>query len=237
MSALGAPDGDGPGGTFLLDPETFELRGQWEIDRGPQQLAYDFWWHLGHDTMVTSAWGTPNMVKDGVNPEMLLSGKYGTSCTSGTCGAVATSRNSTSARSSRWFSSCDRRTTHPRLRFRRRGASGCGICRRRSGYGTVSRRRQRVGRQVGGPEGDRDPGGAGRSGSFRPSYKGSRRSRRSSPTSTCRWTTGTCTSRAGARASSSSTTSPTRSTRRRSARSASAASSAGPRIRAHRSSR
>ncbi len=77
MSALGAPDGDGPGGTFMLDPETFDIRGRWEIDRGPQQLAYDIWWHLGLDTMVTSAWGTPNMVKDGVNPELLLGGKYG----------------------------------------------------------------------------------------------------------------------------------------------------------------
>jgi selenium-binding protein 1 len=35
------------------------------------------WWHLGCDTMITSTWGTPNMVKDGVNPELLLSGKYG----------------------------------------------------------------------------------------------------------------------------------------------------------------
>ena len=77
MSALGAPDGNGPGGTFLMDPETFDVRGRWEIDRGPQQLAYDVWWHLGLDTMVTSTWGTPNMVKDGVNPELLLGGKYG----------------------------------------------------------------------------------------------------------------------------------------------------------------
>jgi selenium-binding protein 1 len=77
MTALGAPDGNGPGGTFLLDPETFEVKGRWELDRGPQQLAYDMWWHLGCDTMITSTWGTPNMVKDGVNPELLLSGKYG----------------------------------------------------------------------------------------------------------------------------------------------------------------
>jgi methanethiol oxidase len=35
------------------------------------------WWHLGLDTMVTSTWGTPNMVKDGINPELLLGGKYG----------------------------------------------------------------------------------------------------------------------------------------------------------------
>jgi methanethiol oxidase len=77
MNALGAVDGDGPGGIFVLDHETFELKGRWEKDRGPQYLSYDFWWHLGHDTMITSEWGTPNMVKDGVNPELLLGGKYG----------------------------------------------------------------------------------------------------------------------------------------------------------------
>ena len=76
-SALGSASGDGPGGIFLMDANTFELKGPWERDRGPQQLAYDFWWHLGHDTMITSEWGTPNMVKDGVNPELLLAGKYG----------------------------------------------------------------------------------------------------------------------------------------------------------------
>ena len=76
-SALGSADGNGPGGIFLMDANTFELKGPWELDRGPQQLAYDFWWHLGHDTMVTSEWGTPNMVKNGLNPELLLGGKYG----------------------------------------------------------------------------------------------------------------------------------------------------------------
>jgi selenium-binding protein 1 len=76
-SALGSATGDGPGGIFLMDAETFELKGQWERERGPQHLAYDFWWHLGHDVMLTSEWGTPNMVKDGVNPELLLAGKYG----------------------------------------------------------------------------------------------------------------------------------------------------------------
>jgi methanethiol oxidase len=77
MNALGAPDGNGPGGIFVIDHETFEVKGPWEKERGPQELSYDFWWHLGHDTMITSEWGTPNMVKDGVNPELLLGGKYG----------------------------------------------------------------------------------------------------------------------------------------------------------------
>ncbi len=77
MNALGSPSGDGPGGIFTIDPETFEIRGAWECERGPQYMAYDFWWHLGHDTMITSEWGTPPMVENGVNAEMLLAGKYG----------------------------------------------------------------------------------------------------------------------------------------------------------------
>jgi methanethiol oxidase len=77
VNALGDAEGNGPGGIFMLDPETFEIRGRWEKERGPQYLAYDFWWHLGHDTMITSEWGTPKMVEDGVIPEQLLAGKYG----------------------------------------------------------------------------------------------------------------------------------------------------------------
>jgi selenium-binding protein 1 len=75
MNALGSPSGDGPGGLFVLDHENFSIKGNWEADRGPQYLAYDFWWHLGHDTLITSEWGTPNMVEGGVNPELF--GKYG----------------------------------------------------------------------------------------------------------------------------------------------------------------
>jgi selenium-binding protein 1 len=77
VSALGAPDGGGPGGLFVMDHESFDVLGKWELDRGPQNLAYDFWWHLGYDTIITSEWGTPDMVKNGTDPEILLSGGYG----------------------------------------------------------------------------------------------------------------------------------------------------------------
>jgi selenium-binding protein 1 len=77
ISALGAPGGDGPGGVFLLDHQSFDVLGRWEVDRGPQYLAYDIWWHLGHDVAVTSEWGTPNMIEGGINPDLLLGGKYG----------------------------------------------------------------------------------------------------------------------------------------------------------------
>ena len=77
MNALGAPDGGGPGGVFMLDHDTFDVKGAWESDRGSQVLSYDFWWHLNHDTMITSEWGTPSMVENGVQPDLLLNSEYG----------------------------------------------------------------------------------------------------------------------------------------------------------------
>ena len=77
VSALGAPDGGGPGGLFIMDHESFDVLGKWEVERGPQFLAYDFWWHLGHETLITSEWGTPAMIEDGVLPDLLLGNQYG----------------------------------------------------------------------------------------------------------------------------------------------------------------
>jgi len=57
LNGLGGVDGEGPSGIFMLDHDTFEVQGPWEAERGPQYLGYDFWWHLGHDTMVTSLAG------------------------------------------------------------------------------------------------------------------------------------------------------------------------------------
>jgi selenium-binding protein 1 len=77
VSALGSPEGTGPGGLFLLDHDSFEVLGRWEVDRGPQHLAYDFAWHLGYDVQLTSEWGTPDMIENGLLPELLLGSKYG----------------------------------------------------------------------------------------------------------------------------------------------------------------
>ena len=74
----GGKDGtDGPPGVFIMDCETFEVLGSWEIDRGPQTLHYDFWWNLPRDYMVTSEWGLPPQFENGIVPEDLLSNKYG----------------------------------------------------------------------------------------------------------------------------------------------------------------
>ncbi|WP_237055452.1 selenium-binding family protein [Microbulbifer sediminum] len=78
VSALGAANSDeGPGGIFLLDHFSFDVIGPWEIERGDQELAYDFWWHLAQDVMVTSEWGTPRQFENGLVPEDLLGQKYG----------------------------------------------------------------------------------------------------------------------------------------------------------------
>ncbi|MBV9245163.1 MAG: selenium-binding family protein [Methylobacteriaceae bacterium] len=77
LTALANGKGEAPGGVFLIDHESFDILGRWEIDRGPQLLGYDAWWHLGYDTMVTSEWGLPADFENGLVPEVLLGSKYG----------------------------------------------------------------------------------------------------------------------------------------------------------------
>jgi methanethiol oxidase len=78
MSTLGGANGnDGPGGVALLDHDTFDVVGAWELDRGDQYFGYDVWWHLNYDTVVTSEWATPSMFEQGLNPEDLLGRKFG----------------------------------------------------------------------------------------------------------------------------------------------------------------
>jgi methanethiol oxidase len=78
MSAMGGAGGnDGPGGVALIDHDTFDVIGAWERDRGDQWFGYDVWWHLNHDTVITSEWATPSMIENGLNPEDLLGRKFG----------------------------------------------------------------------------------------------------------------------------------------------------------------
>jgi methanethiol oxidase len=78
LSALGGANGsDGPGGVALLDHDSFDVIGAWELDRGEQYFAYDVWWHLDYDTVITSEWGTPSMFENGLNPEDLLGRRFG----------------------------------------------------------------------------------------------------------------------------------------------------------------
>ena len=78
VNALTSANGDeGPGGGLMLDHFNFNVLGPWEIDRGSQDLSYDFWWHLTQDTMVTSEWGKPSQFEKGLVPEDIINGRYG----------------------------------------------------------------------------------------------------------------------------------------------------------------
>jgi selenium-binding protein 1 len=77
FSLGGANENDGPGGIALLDHDTFEVVGAWEVDRGDQFFSYDGWWHLNHDTVITSEWATPSMFENGLDPEDLLGRRFG----------------------------------------------------------------------------------------------------------------------------------------------------------------
>ena len=76
ISALGNSEGEGPGGILVLDHFTFDVLGKWEMDRGDQYFAYDFWWNLPNEVMVTSEWGVPNTIENGLKLEDLKEG-YG----------------------------------------------------------------------------------------------------------------------------------------------------------------
>lgn len=99
VSAMGGANGGGPGGIFLLDHESFDVLGQWEVIRGPQFLAYDFWWHIGYDVAITSEWGTPDMFENGSALSAWSRVTMAIGCTCGTCAGDAMCRRSTSARS------------------------------------------------------------------------------------------------------------------------------------------
>jgi selenium-binding protein 1 len=60
-----------------MDHFDFNVLGRWEVDRGPQKLAYDFWWHLGQGHVDHKEWGIPNKIENGIDPEHLLSGSHG----------------------------------------------------------------------------------------------------------------------------------------------------------------
>ena len=77
LGGAGKDGTEGPPGVFIMDCETFDILGRWEIDRGSQNLHYDFWWNLPRDYMVTSEWGLPPQFENGIVPDDLLSNKYG----------------------------------------------------------------------------------------------------------------------------------------------------------------
>jgi selenium-binding protein 1 len=77
LGGKGTNGTEGPPGIFLLDCESFEILGRWEMDRGDQEKGYDFWWNIPHGYMVSSEWALPPQFENGVVGEELMGNRYG----------------------------------------------------------------------------------------------------------------------------------------------------------------
>ena len=93
VAALGNREGKAPGGIFLMDHETFDVRGRWEIDRGPQHLAYDAWWHLGLRHAGHERMGHARHFRERPRSrDPARRANTGAACISGTCTSASTCR-------------------------------------------------------------------------------------------------------------------------------------------------
>ncbi len=77
LNGIGSAEGGSPGGILRIDHNSFEPLGAWELERGPQTLAYDFWWHMGLDVAITSEWCTPDLFENGPSLNDIVAGNYG----------------------------------------------------------------------------------------------------------------------------------------------------------------
>jgi methanethiol oxidase len=116
LTCLGGPEGDddGPGGIALLDHDTFDVLRAWENDRGPQHFHYDAWWHLNRNVLISSEWGSPSMIENGVVPELLLGQRYGHAIHFWDLAEGKHQQRIELGPSTRWRSRCARRTTRRR---------------------------------------------------------------------------------------------------------------------------
>ena len=140
VSALGNPEGDGPGGMFLLDHDDFSRQGpvggrpraagaRLRLLVAPQPR------HGDHVRVGDAEHGRGRArrraaARQQVRPQ---AARLGPRRRASTC------RRSTSARSTRWCSSCGPRTTRPRATASSASSRRPPTCRRRSGCGRAPR--------------------------------------------------------------------------------------------------
>ncbi|KAI8519404.1 methanethiol oxidase-like isoform X2 [Branchiostoma floridae x Branchiostoma belcheri] len=79
ISTIGDPSGNAKGGFVLLDGETFEVKGNWEVPGEETEFGYDFWYQPRHNVMISTEWGHPKLLSGGFDPQHYADGKYGQS--------------------------------------------------------------------------------------------------------------------------------------------------------------
>ncbi|XP_073465261.1 methanethiol oxidase-like [Aquarana catesbeiana] len=79
ISALGDTAGNSKGSFVLLDGETFEVKGNWEVEGNATPFGFDFWYQPRHNVMISSEMGAPKIFTKGFNIEDVKTGHYGQS--------------------------------------------------------------------------------------------------------------------------------------------------------------
>ncbi|XP_075464167.1 methanethiol oxidase [Ascaphus truei] len=77
ISTLGDPSGNAKGGFVLLDGETFEVKGNWEVEGQAAPFGYDFWYQPRHNVMISTEWGSLKVIDSGFRIEDVAAGLYG----------------------------------------------------------------------------------------------------------------------------------------------------------------
>ncbi|KAL6740423.1 hypothetical protein Aduo_013778 [Ancylostoma duodenale] len=77
ISTLGDAEGNHKGNFILLDGKTFGPKGCWLEEEKSVAFNYDFWYQPRRDVMISTEWGTPNLIKKGFDPKHAVEGHYG----------------------------------------------------------------------------------------------------------------------------------------------------------------
>ncbi|XP_062394305.1 methanethiol oxidase [Sardina pilchardus] len=77
ISSMGDPAGNGKGGFILLDGETFDVIGNWELPGDAAPMGYDFWYQPRHNVLMSTEWGAPKALGNGFDIEDVKAGLYG----------------------------------------------------------------------------------------------------------------------------------------------------------------
>ncbi|KAJ1354881.1 hypothetical protein KIN20_011964 [Parelaphostrongylus tenuis] len=77
ISMLGDRNGNHKGNFLLLDGKTFEPKGCWLESTATVPFNYDYWYQPRLDIMISTEWGTPNVIKKGFELNHVTEGQYG----------------------------------------------------------------------------------------------------------------------------------------------------------------
>ena len=115
MNALGSPDGEGPGGVFVLDGETFDVRGTLGDGPGPSVPGIRFRLASGSRCHGHQRMGHAEYVRRRAESvSFCWAASMATRFTSGICRSVCTSRSWTWGPNSNWCLNSGRRRMRPK---------------------------------------------------------------------------------------------------------------------------